>query len=86
MEVGEDAVPDLRHPGLREPQVTRDSVLDTAHCRDHLCKEIIMILKWIELQTDLPRVASAASRTDCAYPRWRGRRCIQCGCVSNRGR
>ena len=36
VEVGEAAVPDLRHPGLREPQVTRDPVLDTAHCRDHL--------------------------------------------------
>ena len=38
MEVGEAAVPDLRHPGLGEPQVTRDSVLDTAHCRYGLNK------------------------------------------------
>ena len=38
VKVGEAAIPDLRHPGLCEPQVTRDSVLDTAHCRYGLNK------------------------------------------------
>ena len=32
MEVCEGAVPNLRHPGLCEPQVTIYTVLDTTHC------------------------------------------------------
>ena len=52
VEVGEAAVPDLRHPGLCEPQVTRDSVLNTAHCRNHLCKEITIITIYLDRAED----------------------------------
>ena len=61
VEVCEAAVPNLHHPGLFEPQVTLNSVLDTSHHTKFLSSEQLSL----ELDSSRSMMASRQS----IYPR-----------------
>ena len=51
MEVSEAAVPNLCHPGLGEPQMTSNTVLDTAHCRYGLGNQVLPLILIVHVNT-----------------------------------